>query len=183
VRKREWGFGPHVFAAVLGDDQQMASDAGMGGIGFTLRFRPLPELAIDGSLELGFGTDYNGYDRRETAALFHAVGFLNPRSVAQVYLLGGFGLSGARVSVVDASTAPLYLEYEQQYNYFGVDVGLGVEFRVSKLTAMQVDLVGFVRERTGRDRNARREFVNPMTHAATDVSGGGLLRVGAMFYW
>jgi hypothetical protein len=172
-----------VFGALLGGDDEMASNAGMGGLGFTLRLRPLPELAIDGNIELAFGTDYNGYDRQEAAALFHAVGFLNPSSRLQAYVMGGFGLSAARVSVVDELTPPLYLSYEEDYSYFGVNLGVGAEFRVTRRTALHADVIGFVRDRTGSRRNSRPEFVNPRTHLATDTSGGGLIRIGALFYW
>jgi hypothetical protein len=94
-RFREWGINMHATLGLLADDQA-APEAGMNGLGAALRFRPIPHIAIEGSLELVWGTDYNGYDRFEDAVLFDALFFLNPRSSVQIYGLAGFGLGAYR---------------------------------------------------------------------------------------
>jgi hypothetical protein len=60
---------------------------------------------------------------------------------------------------------------------------MGVEVRVSRRLAMGGDIIGFVRGRTDDKADISPEFVDPDTHRATNTSGGGLLRVGATFYW
>jgi hypothetical protein len=155
----------------------------MGGLGVGLRYRLLPEFALQADIELGFGTDYNGYDRQEGALLAHAIGTLNPRDVVRIFVLGGFGLSAARVTIAPANSAPLWPTYDQHYTYFGADLGAGVEVRVSPRTSIHAEVIGFIRERTDTEDDPRPEFVDPETGRATDTSGGGLLRVGAIFYW
>jgi len=44
-------------------------------------------------------------------------------------------------------------------------------------------LIGFLRWRTDRHAADNPEFVDPVTHQTTNTSGGGLLRLGATFYW
>lgn len=178
-----WGFDAHVFGALLGDGRAANQNASMGGLGVGLRYRFTPNFAIQGDLELGFGTDYNGYDRLEAALLAHAIGTLNPRDPVQVYVLGGLGLSSARVTVAPANGAPLWPTYDEHYTYLGADLGAGIEVRVSRRTGVHAELIGFIRERTDTDRHSRPEFVDPETGRTTDTSGGGMLRLGAIFYW
>jgi len=100
--------------------------------------------------------------------------FANPRSAVQLYGLAGFGLGGAWVEsdVRDAT-----------YAYVGVQLGFGVEARITRHFALGGDLLGFVRERSDRNARSRPEFVDPVTQRATNTSGGGLVRLGATFYW
>lgn len=176
-----WGFDAHVFGALLGSGYSNR-EVSMGGLGLGLRYRFLPEFALEGDLELGFGSDYNGYDRQEGALLFHAVGTLNPRSLVRFNLLAGFGVSSARVNVDSEDSSPLWPAHDETYSYFGMDVGASVEVALSPRTAVHGDLLGFVRDRTDKRRDTP-EFVDPETGRATNSSGGGLLRVGAIFYW
>lgn len=176
-----WGIDAHVFGALL--DTRSGSDAGMGGVGSGLRYRFYPEFAIEGELELGFGTDYNGFDRTEVAALFHAIGFLNPRDAVRVYVFGGLGVSTAHVSGTSSEVFPAWSTRSHNYGYFGFDVGAGLEVRVTPRVGLHLDLLGFVRDRTDADRGSRPEFTDPETGRTTNSSGGGLLRVGAMFYF
>ena len=155
----------------------------MGGLGVGLRYRLLPEFAVEGTLELGFGTDYNGYDRREAAGFLHAIGILNPRSPVRLYVFGGFGLSSAEVTQAAEDASPIWPSYERHYSYFGVDLGAGLEVSLSPRTAIHADILGFVRDRTDAGRHSAPEFVDPETGRTTNASGGGLVRVGALFYW
>ena len=178
-----WGFDAHVFGALFGSGRNKSQDASMGGLGVGLRYRLLPEFAIEGTLELGFGTDYNGYDRREAAGFLHALGTLNPRGRVRAYVFGGFGLSTAEVTSGTAENSPLWPRYDRHYSYFGADLGAGVEVGLSSRTAIKADLLGFLRDRTDRGRNSRPEFEDPETGRTTNASGGGLIRVGALFSW
>lgn len=152
----------------------------MGGFGFGLRYRPIPHFALDGSLELAYGTDYNGYERTEAALLANAVGFFNPRHRLQLYVLAGLGVSAADVS---RPVNPWMRHGDRHYTYFGMQLGGGLEGRISRRTALRFDVVGFVRGRTDDDLRSDPEFVDPETQRVTNTSGGALLRGGAIFYW
>jgi hypothetical protein len=174
-RFREWGLNMHATLGLMADDQA-ASGAGMNGLGAALRFRPIPHIAIEGALELVWGTDYNGYDRFEDAMLFSGLFFLNPRSAVQIYGLAGFGLGAAYID----SDGRLR---DETYAYVGLQGGLGLEARITRNFAAGGDLIGFVRERNDQNAAENPEFVDPVTHRSSNSSGGGLVRLGATFYW
>lgn len=174
-RFREWGVNMHATLGLMAHDAA-ASGAGMNGLGAALRFRPIPHIAIEGALELVWGTDYNGYDRFEDAVLFSGLFFLNPRSAVQLYGLAGFGLGGAYLD----SGGRLR---DETYAYVGLQGGVGLEARITRRFAVGGDLIGFVRERNDRNASENPEFVDPVTHRSTNSSGGGLVRLGATFYW
>ena len=155
----------------------------MAGIGFALRYRPLPPLAFEAGLDLLGGNDYQGYSRGEVALLVNTIVFFNPHDVVQLYALGGLGISNANVTIAPRAGEAAFKHHDEHYSYFGGQVGLGVEVRVSRRIAMGGDLLGFVRTRTDDNADITPEFVDPDTHRATNTSGGGLLRVGATFYW
>lgn len=181
-RLREWGFNAHVFAVGMENDDA-DRDSGMGGIGFGLRYRPMPHFAVDANLELGFGTDYNGSERAESALLANAVAFLNPRDLAQVYALAGLSISAAEVTLDRRLGGVPVGNYQERYGYFGMQLGGGVELRLSRSAALHIDLIGFIRSRTDDDADERPEFVDANTNRTTNTSGGALLRAGALFYW
>lgn len=174
---KEWGFNLHLSGALMGDEAD-ERDAEMGGLGFAFRYRPIRVLAIDAGLELIGGTDWNGFERRETAFLTNCLLYFNPRDKVQIFWFGGFGFSGARVDVETEQES-----FEERYSYFGLQTGIGLEGRVSKKVAIGADLLGFVRGRTDARPNSRPEFVDEETHRATNASGGGLIRGGVTFYW
>lgn len=113
-----------------------------------LRFRPLEHLAIDVGLGVGGGRMRrpNGQDRAtEIGVAVDVVGYLNPRSTAQVFVLGGVGLgavgSTEQVGTVDPDCPSDSL-------FFGdLVLGAGLEVELSKT----VSLVGSTRlvRRTG----------------------------------
>lgn len=179
---REWGVNLHANIGLLGSDDYMSPDADMNGLGGALRFRPIPRVAIEGSFDLLWGTDYNGFQRFEQALMLNGLFFANPRSALQLYGILGFGGSHA---ILDSGTTadgqPVLRD--ERYSYLGGQVGIGVEARVTRHFALGADLLGFLRWR--RDRNAadNPEFVDPVSHRTTNTSGGGLLRLGATFYW
>lgn len=155
----------------------------MGGIGIGLRRFFMPEFALEANGEFAFGNDYNGYERQEGSLLFHAVGVLNPRGVVRAYLFGGLGFSTASVRVKPTDVTPVSSTHTERYNYVGLDVGGGVEVRVTRRAALFVDVLAFVRDRTDDDERSRPEFVDPKDGRTTNSSGAVLLRVGSQFYW
>jgi hypothetical protein len=173
-RYREWALNMHGALGLMGSDPAMAPDADMNGLGAALRFRPIPHIAIEGSLELLWGTDFNGFDRFEDALLVSCMFFANPRSALQLYGLAGFGVGGAWVD--DGSR-------DETYSYVGLHLGFGVEARITRHFVLGGDLLGFVRERNDRHADRRPEFIDPETNRATNTSGGGLVRLGATYYF
>jgi hypothetical protein len=181
-RIREWGVNLHVNIGLMGNDELMADDAGMNGVGGALRFRPIPHIAIEGALEVLWGIDYNGFDRFEDAVLINGLFFANPRSSVQLYGIAGFG---AGLAYLEGGTTAdgLPVLHDQRYSYLGMQLGFGLEGRVTRHFALGGDLVGFLRSRTDRFADDNPEFVDPDTHRTTNTSGGGLVRLGATFYW
>jgi hypothetical protein len=175
-RKKEWGLNLHLGGLMMGRGRD--DNAGMAMVGLGLRFRPVPAAALQADLDFAGGRDYNGYRRNETAFTLNGLVFLNPRSRTQVYLLGGFGWSGARA--VDDRNG--YDAVEYNYGYFGVQGGAGLEFRLSKVVALNVDLRGMIRGRVDDHKRSAPEFTDG-NGRSTNTSGAGLLTGGLTFYW
>lgn len=174
--KKEWGLNLHLGGAMMGKGRD--GNAGMGMAGLGLRFRPIPQAALEGVLDFAGGRDYNGYRRAETAFTINGLIFLNPKNTTQVYLLGGFGWSGA--TATDDRGGVDRVEYK--YGYFGLQGGLGLEFRLSKSVALNVDVRGLVRGRVDGDARYNPEFTSN-DGKSTNTSGAGLLTGGITFYW
>ena len=171
----EWGINVHVQGASLGDRHERSPDAKMGGMGFALRARPWGHFAFDFGIDFVKGTDFKGYRREEVPFSVSALWFLNPRSKAQLYLLGGLNWSSAKVELPTGAV--------DQYGYFGAQGGGGLEIRFSRRIAMNLDFIGFIRGRTDQGARASPEFVDPQTGRQTNTSGGGLARLGLTAYW
>lgn len=174
--KREWGLNLHLGGLMMGGGRD--NNAGMAVVGLGLRFRPIPQAALEGDLDFAGGRDYNGYRRGETAFTLNGLVFLNPKSRTQVYLLGGFGWSGAHA--VDDRAG--YDRAEYSYGYFGVQGGAGLEFRLAKAVALNIDVRGLVRGRVDDTRHSNPEFVDG-NGRSTNTSGAGLVQGGLTFYW
>lgn len=155
------------------------ANASMAGWGVSFRYRPAPVFALDTGLDFVSGTDWAGQNRDEVGLMVNAMLYLNPRDPFQLYFLGGLGLSSADVEKSDAAG----VKTKREYSYFGMDGGFGAELRLAERFAMNAELLGFIRGRTDANANSEPEFVNESTHQATNTSGGGLLRIGAIFYW
>lgn len=181
-RFHEWGFNLHLEDVILGNQSARASDAGMGGIGVGFRYRPLPPLAFEAGVDVLTGTDFNGYSRTEGGLLLNTLVFFNPHDVVQAYALAGLGFSGATVSV-SPRDGQNFRRHDEHYSYFGGQLGLGVEVRVTRRVGISGDLLGFIRGRTDDLSDTVPEYEDPVTHRVTNTSGGGLLRLGATFYW
>jgi hypothetical protein len=176
-----WGFDIHLLGALMAGED-VDPDASMGGLGFGLRYRPIPYFAVDGTVELAFGTDYNGHDRSEIAGLLSAVAFFNPHKPIQAYILAGLGVSSAEISRGRETNLPGGPR-DEQYSYFGMHLGAGVEGRLTRRAALRFDLVGFVRGRWDDGLRANPEFIDPDSNRVTNTSGGAFVRGGGIFYW
>lgn len=174
--RKEWGLNLHVGGTMMGEGREHNAGMVLGGLG--LRFRPIPQAAIEGVLDFADGRDYNGYRRNESAFTLNGLIFLNPKNVTQVYLLGGFGWSGA--TAVDDRNGVDRVEYH--YGYFGMQAGIGLEFRLSKVVALNVDLRGLIRGRVDDDAKRNPEFVS-VDGKSTNASGAGIMQGGITFYW
>jgi len=179
ARRNEWGLNLHVEGAALGHSSYASHDSGMGGLGFGLRYKPVPGFGLEADLDFLGGRDYNGFRRDETAFTINAMVFLNPRSRAQFYLLGGFGWAGAHV--VDDSAG--YATHAFDYSYFGGQGGLGMEFRIGKHFALNLDALAFIRERIDAGADQSPEFTDPTTGQTSNTSAGALFRGGMTFYF
>jgi hypothetical protein len=190
----EWGFDMRVEGVALGKPGGGAFNAGLGGVGMSLRYRPVPHFAFDLGVDLLAGTDYNGFSRTEVPVSLSGMLFFNPKSRAQFYLIAGANVSRAQVrsdtpcaqGATSGCTALLSpvdggSQYGATYTYFGGQGGGGFEFRLSRRVALDLDVVGFVRERIGNIQQP--EFVDPATGNTTNVSGGALGRFGLVFWW
>jgi hypothetical protein len=175
-KRREWGLNVHLLGGMLG--RGASPDAGMGGLGFGLRYKPIPGVGLQGDLDFVGGRDYYGKRRSETAFTLNALFFLNPKDKFQVYLLTGFGWAGARV--VDDRQG--YDAAYDSYAYFGGQAGFGAEWRVSRHFGLNADLRGFVRGRIDPDAAFTAEFRDG-SGRATNTSGGGVFQAGMTFYF
>lgn len=198
----EWGINARIEGVGFGGDRNsdMAAsrDAGMGGFGLSLRYRPWARFALDAGFDVIGGTDFNGFERVEIPFAVNGIFYFNPRSRSQFYVIGGVNWS--RASVRSDNPSPMLAPakdgngFSADYKYFGGQLGAGLEFRLSKRLAFNVDVMGFVRSRTdiedddhhkdGRsDSNKAPEFINPVTGQTTNTSGGGLFRGGLTLWW
>jgi Outer membrane protein beta-barrel domain len=173
-RRGEWGINLHLEGAALGHASNVPSGGSMWGGGFGLRYRPVPVFALETDLDFVGGVDYQDRPRTETATTINGLFFLNPKSRAQVYLLAGFGWSWAHVSADSLGDS-------YDYDYFGGQGGLGLEFRVSKHFALNFDARAFIRTRID-DNTIQPEFVST-TGQTTNTSAGGLFTGGMTFYF
>jgi hypothetical protein len=172
---REWGLNARLEGAMIG--RGTAGDAGMGGAGVGLRYKPTRSFGFEAGFDFLGGTDYQGDHRSETAFTLNGLVFLNPRSRAQLYLLAGFGWSAANVQN-DAPTGPP----NANYSYFGGQAGAGLELRLSRSLALDVDLRGFIRSRTDGAAQAQPEFTDQYGRS-TNTSAGALLKGGMTLYF
>lgn len=189
ISRSEWGVNMRIEGIALGRVSNSGYDSGMGGLGLSLRYRPVPHFALDLGTDLVGGTDYNGHQRIETPVSLSGILYVNPRSRTQFYLTGGTSWSHARVRD-DAYDTMMYrgtladsIGYQADYNYVGGHGGLGLEFRLSKHLALNLDMIGFMRSRVDRHASTSPEFVDPVTGRSTNTSGGGLFRGGLTIWW
>jgi opacity protein-like surface antigen len=158
----------------------------MTGVGFALRYRPVPAFALEAGFDFLSGRDYVNDWRNETEFTVNAMVFVNPRSRVQLYLLAGLGGAWAHVNENGATPVNGYSSYgvdEANYTYFGGQAGAGLEFRIAKHFAMNIDARGFIRSRTDSASATQPEYVNPATGQTTNTSDGVLITGGMTFYF
>jgi hypothetical protein len=172
-RRSEWGLNLHLEGAAFGHASNAQQGGGIWGGGLGLRYRPVPVFALETDLDFVGGHDYNDCLRNETATSINGLFFLNPRSRAQVYLLAGFGWSWAHMD-----SGPYT---GQDFDYFGGQGGLGIEFRAARHFALNFDARGFIRTRIDGLANVEPDFTaNGQT---TNTSAGVLFTGGMTFYF
>lgn len=184
-RHRRWGMNLRVDGVLMPRFREdVDADSGMAGLGLSLRYRPTPAFAIDMSADFLGGIDANGYERQELPLGLTGMLYVNPRSIAQFYLMAGMNWSFARVY----SDAPLANHLadgtSDEYVYFGGHGGMGLEFRVAPLVGINLDGLAFVRTRTDDDGDgAFPEYVDLDKGEASNTSVAGMLRAGVTFWW
>ena len=154
-------------------------NAGMAMVGLGLRFRPIAGLRASRPTSISrVAVTTTAIRRKETAFGFNGLVFLNPKSKTQVYLLAASAGRAPRPSTI----ATGYDATEYKYGYFGGQAGIGLEFRLSKVVALNFDFRGFVRGRVDDHKDQYPEFVDS-NGRSTNTSGGGLFQGGLTFYW
>jgi hypothetical protein len=185
VRRSEWGLNLHLEGAAFGHASNVSSGGSMWGGGLGLRYRPVPVFALETDLDFVGGRDYENNVRTETATTINGLFFLNPRSRAQVYLLAGFGWSWAHVNEGGGAypTAAYYANGNSlDYDYFGGQGGIGVEFRAGKHFALNFDARGFIRTRIDDGAQYSPEFTSA-NGQTSNTSAGALFTGGMTFYF
>lgn len=183
----EFGLDMRVEGVALGHPNGGAFAAGMGGVGLSLRYRPVPHFAFDLGVDLLAGTDYNGFQRTEVPISLSGILYVNPRSRVQFYLMGGGNVS--RADVRSDFPAPQLgqveggSQYGATYTYAGGQGGGGFEFRLSKRVALHLDALGFIRTRIDSGADTAPEFTDPQTGKTTNLSAGALIRGGVNLWW
>jgi opacity protein-like surface antigen len=182
-RYREWGI--NVRGEGMPNGGGSASTQPMLGWGFGLRYKPVPAFGLEAGFDFVKGRDYQNDWRSETAFTVNAMVFVNPRSRVQFYLLAGLGGAWANVAFNSGSDPggswnPGFPT--TSYTYFGGQAGGGLEFRIARHFAMNVDLRGFLRTRTDSNAGNQPEFINA-NGQTTNTSDGALITAGMTFYF
>ena len=206
--RSEFGINLRVEGVALGRPQGAAFNAGLGGVGLSLRYRPVPAFAFDLGIDVLAGTDYNGFQRTEIPISLGGMLFLNPKSRVQFYLTGGAHFSRAQVRsdlpAPQLGSVDGGAQYGATYTYFGGQGGGGFEFRLSRRVALDIDCIGFFRKRLNADdghahayggegdyahgHDTQPEFVEVgptgiPTGRTTNTSAGAIVRGGLTFWW
>jgi hypothetical protein len=152
---------------------------GMGGGGAAFRIRPMEHLAIDIGMGIYGGQDYQGADRWEMPIVADIIVFFNPGDRLQVYALAGGGMSfGQQGSYTrfDRDFIP-----SRDLAYAGGEAGLGVEWRIGRHFALNLDVRAFLREQVGGgvEFTEIQDGVTRSTNTSTGVYGN----LGMTFYF
>ena len=169
-------FGLHLtLSGTLGDDVRM------GGFVTAFRFRPIPLLALDLGAGIYGGRDYYNDPRAEIPITLDALVFLLPHSRFSPYVVAGVGVSYARVNrKIRTSSGPI--DDYHDFTYAGGSLGAGLELRIARPFAINVEARGFLRTRIDDNRDVDPEFVGD-DGRTTNTSGGGLVNLGMTFYF
>jgi hypothetical protein len=169
-----WSVNLRLQGVMLGNGRSRGDNAGMGGVGASLRYSVNPVVTLDFGLDSMLGNDYNGYDRSESSLSFSSLFYFNPRqSSVRTYAILGLSTSVARVDV-DGD--------DQSWSYLGAHAGIGLDIPLDRRVALNLDLLGFVRGRTDERAAREPEFIDDFGRV-TNTSGGGLFRAGIAIAW
>ncbi len=162
-------------------DGLAGQDVLMGGFGGAFRIRPIPHVALDFGAGLFGGSDYNGLDRVEVPVTADLLVFFNPQHRFQFYGVLGIGGSWSHAEGMNIRIGE---PENRDYYHLGGQLGLGVEWRISRVFALNLDVRGFVRQRVdGNETPEFREMDSDGTWMSTDTSGGAVGRFGMTFYF
>jgi opacity protein-like surface antigen len=183
AERNEWGINLRAEGAFKGSGS--SSTEPMTGAGFGLRYKPVPAFGVEAAFDFLSGHDYNDNRRNETEFTVNAMVFVNPRSRVQLYFLAGLGASWAHVQNNSDYYPSNYNGFsgDTNYTYFGGQAGGGLEFRIARHFAMNIDARGFIRGRTDSAAAYNYEYTNPTTGQKTNTSDGALVTVGMTFYF
>jgi hypothetical protein len=156
-----------------------------GGATFGLRYRPTPHLATEVSIGAWGGTDVMGRDRVEVPVLAHLLFFVNPEDALQVYFLGGLGVSYAQTGSRFEDAYSSTFVVDDEFWHVGGEVGIGLEWRINPLFALNADVRGFIRH-AFTSASGNPEFIEIEDGVATgrtsNLSGGATVNLGMLFY-
>lgn len=156
----------------------LGEDSGMGGVQAGFRLRPIPHIGLDLSIGAFGGQSFqyegNGGDRWEVPILADVLFFLNPQHRVQFYFLVGVGTSFAEQQFARSS---------REFVYLGGEAGIGLEFRIGRHFAINLDLRGFVRQQVGEGRPEFERVTDEGTIQSTNTSGGMYGTAGMTFYF
>ena len=162
-------------------DGLLGEDLAMMGAGAAFRIRPNPHFALDIGAGIYGGNDYNGMDRFEVPAVVDALFYFNPQHRFQFYALVGVGASFGHADGVNVHTGNAD---SRDYVHLGGEAGLGLEWRISRVFALNIDVRGFIRERVDSDPEPEfRELNDAGNWQSTNTSGGATARLGMTFYF
>lgn len=168
-----WSVNLRLQGVLLGENRRHR-DAGMGGVGVSLRHFVSPVLTLDFGLDSILGTDYQGRDRSELALSFSTLLYFSRHSAVRSYALLGLNSSAASVDVGNG--------YERSYAYLGAHAGIGLEVPLSRRFAFNLDFLGFIRGRADSSAAAEPEFTDDFGRV-TNTAGGGMFRAGVNLFW
>ncbi|MBM4357336.1 MAG: hypothetical protein FJ096_04425 [Deltaproteobacteria bacterium] len=179
----EWGLALRAIGGLMGSPRVGVENFGVGGIGMSLRHRPLLPVALDLGVDLIGGVDPNGWSRREIPISASTVFYLNPRSIVQVYVLGGVNLNFTEVQSRFIEPNFAGGSYDD-YTYLGLQGGGGLEFRMSRALGFHFDGLATIRTRIDSDGHGRfPEYYDARTGLASNSSTVGQLRAGLSLWW
>ena len=153
----------------------------MAGLRTSFHARLGRRIALDLGLEEGFGTDKSGFRRYDIAwTLPDLYVYMTPGSKLQLYTVLGLDM---RVSHFESGPDKKMPEGLPWGNfYLGGSMGGGVETRMSKSTALRVELRGFVRGRVDAKESRDRIEASPQFADSTRTDKGAFLSIGMIFF-
>lgn len=169
--------GLRFYAAGAGGRSTSVGGSRLGGVGMALRIRPTEKFALDLGVGVYGGSDYYGRQRLEVPVTVDALYFVNPQNRVQFYLLGGVGASFA----YGQSVGLFGSTFQHAYNYVGAEAGAGLEFRLTRGFALNMDVRSFIRAQP----NGAPEFQRTTATGVetTRTSAGAVGTMGATLYF